>query len=68
MVSFPSLGTIPNKNWSEEQETYEDSLGFANWIKENQWVLSLPAKADRVYRVFKANDWRYESCGGVFNE
>lgn len=51
-------------NLREAWETYEDGLGFADWIKENLWVMSLPAKANRVYRAFMENDWRHESCGG----
>lgn len=53
-----------DKDWSEDWEYYEDGLGFADWIKENPWVMNLPAKANRVYRAFMESDWRYESCGG----
>lgn len=53
-----------DEDWSEDWEYYEDGLGFADWVKENPWVMNLPAKANRVYRAFMESDWRYESCGG----
>lgn len=47
--------------WNYEPEwcLCDDGLDFADWIKENQWVLNLPAKPDEIYQAFNKRDWRY---------
>lgn len=52
------------ENWSEVFESYEDGLGFEDWLDENLWVYDLPAYPEEVYEAFQVNDWRHNSCGG----
>ena len=52
------------EDWLEVFEDYVDGLSFEDWIKENSWVLDLPASPQDVYEAFQACDWRYGSCGG----
>ena len=62
-----TYGIYQVNTWGIDDEvhySYTDGLHYRQWIRQNKWVLKLPAKPHDVYAAFQAADWRPQSCGG----
>lgn len=64
MYTYGSYAEWHFEDWLEVFDYYVDGLTFEDWIKENSWVLDLPAAPQDVYEAFQVCDWRYGSCRG----
>lgn len=53
--------------WTDRIEYYYDGIGCKKWINKYQvWLKTIAPKNEwrYIYKAFKEQDWRYESCGG----
>ena len=57
-----------DSDWTEHWEFYEDGMCFEDWGKMNlSWLFKVDPSGElweELYEGFRAEDWRYGSCGG----